>query len=429
MITRLAASVLRLALALAALAVIMGALLFETGPRVRDANVADAAAAARAFDLVEEARAVAARGGAWRLGEAEINAALAAAGRVQRGFRGAAEVRQDGVHLDLAHPVPGLPLWLNVSGRAASGREGLVLEEVRIGHLPLPPALAEAALRIGLDLALGPGSGPIMLAALARLETEPPHLVLEIALAEADRALIVERLRAAMAARSGTGFARDRVLVHLAHLHDGGAAGGTSMLPFLVRALEAAASEAEGRGAAAAGEEMRAALFALALYCGDERFGTVIGVSLPRAHAGRRGHCHGLTLAGRQDLRKHFAVSAGLYAATSWPAAKGVGELKELLDSSPGGTGFSFDDIAANIAGARFAEEALARPPADWPSLAARIDGEAAVMPAIADLPAGLDEAAFRARYGDVESSDYRRKLDLIRARIEALPLYRPVIN
>jgi hypothetical protein len=217
--------------------------------------------------------------------------------------------------------------------------------------------------------------------------------------------------------------------VHLWHL-DRAVADGVlprqgSALPYIAFALEHAhvlGNRLDGGPDAA---ELRAALFALAIYCGDPAFGTVVGVELSAKRRGAANGCLGTALAGRADLRQHFVVSAGLKAATSASTAFGIGELKELIDSGPDGTGFSFDDMAANLAGARFAETVLALPPADWPALAALLEDEAAVMPKIDDLPAGLTEGAFEARFGDVESPAYRAIIAEIEARLAALPLHR----
>ena len=49
--------------------------------------------------------------------------------------------------------------------------------------------------------------------------------------------------------------------------------------------------------------------------------------------------------------------------ASSGGAAFSAGEYKELLDSNPYGSGFSFDDLAADRAGIRFAARLLAAAP------------------------------------------------------------------
>jgi hypothetical protein len=83
--------------------------------------------------------------------------------------------------------------------------------------------------------------------------------------------------------------------------------------------------------------------------------------------------------------------------------------------------------MAANLAGIRFAQTFLEAPRAEWAGLLERIGSEADVMPDFADLPSGLSEAAFRDRYGDVDSPAYAAVIAEIGARIDALPLYRDV--
>ena len=172
---------------------------------------------------------------------------------------------------------------------------------------------------------------------------------------------------------------------------------------------------------------MRAALYALALDCGDPAFGEAIGVEPAPSGWSRAGNgCGRTTLAGRDDLKRHFVVSAGLYAATtSGTVAFGVGELKELLDSGES-EGFSFDDMAADAAGVRFAAAFLEAAPAEWPAMLAAIGGEADVMPALDGLAEGLDAATFQARFGGVDSPEYAAVVAEIGRRVAALPLYAP---
>jgi hypothetical protein len=119
-------------------------------------------------------------------------------------------------------------------------------------------------------------------------------------------------------------------------------------------------------------------------------------------------------------------VSAGLYASRVGGATLGIGELKELVDSAAGGSGFSFDDMAANLAGIRLATLLLETPAEGWTGILGRIGSESDLMPAIDDLPSGMTEAEFVARFGSLESPGYAAVIAEIERRIEALPLYRP---
>jgi uncharacterized protein YfiM (DUF2279 family) len=410
------------------------AALLETAPRVTARPVADAGAAALTRDLLRDLQTVARNGAGaegLQLGEAAINGALVAGARVVPGLAAEAEVGAAGVAVAGSWPLLGERLWLNGRAEVAASERGLAVSEVRLGRLSLPPGLVVAAARLAGDLVLGDRLASQALASIVAVRTDPPNVTVAFELSDADRERIGERARQALSRLAGSGD-RERIYVHLWYLARAAEAGDLpgegSVLPYLRFVVEKAHALAEAGEAEGDPEELRAALFALVLYCGDPRFGSVVGVSRPADQAG--SPCRGTGLAGRGDLRQHFLVSAGLQAASSMTAASGIGELKELLDSGPQGTGFSFDDMAANRAGVRFAETLLALPRQDWPALAARLVDEAAVMPSVEGLPSGLGEAAFRERFGDVESADYRALLAEIDRRVAALPIHAaPEIN
>lgn len=132
-----------------------------------------------------------------------------------------------------------------------------------------------------------------------------------------------------------------------------------------------------------------------------------------------------VTLNGRDDLTKHYLVSAMLAAYSGTPLADAVGLFKEIEDSR-GGSGFSFNDIAADRAGTRLGEQAVAsasRAKAIQTLLAAA--DEKQMMPATADLPESLPEDEFIRRFGGTEGEAYRQMMQDIERRIAALPVYR----
>ena len=124
-----------------------------------------------------------------------------------------------------------------------------------------------------------------------------------------------ERLRGRAHAAAGTD-ARERVYHQLWFLdrmaRDGALPRQGSVLPYFAQVIGLA-----GRSDGDPHEEMRAALYALALYCGDADFGQAISVTVPSHMLGRQNRCGPTTLAGRQDLKRHFVISAGLYAVSS----------------------------------------------------------------------------------------------------------------
>jgi hypothetical protein len=405
---------------------IVAAAVVETRPRVVADRPADGAAAGRALDVYRSARAALIEGEAstWRVSETEINDAFAAAARMRPGAAGRAQVEAEAVFVQASLPLAGTRLWLNAEAGLAAREGAPSLTDVRVGRLPLPPWFAEATARLALDVILGAGAGRSLFGTVEAVRTDPPAVTLVLAPPDADRRAIGAQVRQALRDRAGAED-EERMQAYLEALRRARADGllpeRGSVVHHLQVILRRAAAEAEGRTADQAAAELRAGLFAFALTCGDRRFALVIGMQSSRGE----NSCAGGRLLERTDLRRHFAVSAGLAAATTLGEAHGIGELKELFDSF-GGSGFSFDDMAANLAGARFATEVLAGEPERWTRIAAALDDERAIMPSISDLPAHLTDDEFRRRFGDVESAEYRAMLREIERRIASLPLYWP---
>jgi uncharacterized protein YfiM (DUF2279 family) len=125
-----------------------------------------------------------------------------------------------------------------------------------------------------------------------------------------------------------------------------------------------------------------------------------------------------VTLAGRTDFPQHFTISAALTATAGSPLSDAVGLYKEV-DDARRGSGFSFNDIAADRAGTRFGALAVADP------VLARGLREADLIPDVRDLPEFMAEPEFLRRFGGVGAPPYRRMMADIEQRIAALPLYR----
>ena len=400
-----------------------GLLAVQAGPALPARAAPDAETAGLTRDLAGTLRGVleaeAARGEIV-LPLARIQALLTSGERIQRGLRAEAEIDADRLVLRgaIGPPVLPAPVWLNPTLVVAASDRGLVIERAALGRLPLPPALARAALGAGIDRVLGPGTGAVVLDAISGVAIGPDAVTLSYELGEEDRAALFARVKDRVRGLAGDTDA-ERIHAHLWFLDRAGdrreLPRSGSALPYLRHVL----AQAEGA------EDMKAALLALTLYCGEDALGPAVGANLSPSMQGRRNHCDGATLDGRDDLKRHVIVSAGIYAARSGQVAFGMGEFKELLDSGSGGSGFSFDDMAADLAGARFAQVALATPAAERAALRDRITTEADVLPSLEGLPSGMTEAAFRARFGDVESPAYKAMIAEINARLDAMPLYR----
>jgi len=168
--------------------------------------------------------------------------------------------------------------------------------------------------------------------------------------------------------------------------------------------------------------ENRAALIVLAFYVNGKGLAALV----PKAQEWPKAQRHIVTLNGRTDFTLHFSISAALAATAGSPLSDAVGLYKEL-DDARGGSGFSFNDIAADRAGTRLGEWLVeGRGSADRARRAlARGLGEQDLMPDVRDLPEFLTEAEFKRRFGGVGQPAYQAMVADIERRIAALSIYR----
>jgi hypothetical protein len=131
-----------------------------------------------------------------------------------------------------------------------------------------------------------------------------------------------------------------------------------------------------------------------------------------------------VTLLGRADLAKHFSLSAAIAAATDPELGRALGTWKELDDSLPGGSGFSFVDLSADRAGLRLGH--AANSPAAGEIGRRLASGHAALLPAHAlGFSEGLYETEFEARFHRIDSSRYAEAVARIDRALDTSPLLR----
>ena len=156
----------------------------------------------------------------------------------------------------------------------------------------------------------------------------------------------------------------------------------------------------------------RAAVLALGVLLGEERLATMAkrDVHLDRVDefAALRNR---ITLRGRRDLARHFWVSAGLVILTDANRSFTVGIGKEMMDATPGGSGFSFVDMMANRAGIEFASSAT-RNRSSAREIQLRLQGEltsADFLPDHTGLPEGLYREEFQSEFGGLGGEKTRQ--------------------
>lgn len=170
--------------------------------------------------------------------------------------------------------------------------------------------------------------------------------------------------------------------------------------------------------------ENRAALLAMAIFDGSRHFARFTG-NIDPALLKKAKPNHQLLLSHRRDLCQHFIYSAAIEILSQQGLSIAVGEFKELMDRSEGGSGFSFADLSADMAGVELAKTATD------PEYASLIQQKIAeginendFFPFIGDLPEGLNKQQFNQQIGEVDSELYQQKRQLIEQRIANLPLY-----
>lgn len=334
----------------------------------------------------------------------------------RRWVRAASQVtlQRGAATLVVSTPAPPNPFggWINLELQVVETGGLPVLDGVRVGGLPVPAWLAERAVqqvaaRLGLEAELRLAADVVR-----RVRFNPEHLLVTYAWGpdSAKRLLSglvppaeLERLRAY----------NDR----LAQVVQRQPHWQLPMVELLPPLFELAQARTQAGGDAAA--ENRAALAVLTLFANNRHVGSVAPVarSWPRARPLR------LTLADRPDFPLHFLVSAALATESTGVLSQALGLYKEVTDARSG-SGFSFNDMAANRAGTRFGERLLREPALMQQRLAGTV-AETDLIPSVSDLPEFIPEAEFVRRYGGVGAPAYESLMADIERRVNALPLLR----
>ncbi len=191
-----------------------------------------------------------------------------------------------------------------------------------------------------------------------------------------------------------------------------------------VRLLELAFTFAEDNSHAAdAVLPNQAAILALGVILGEENVAKVAGrpIDLGRLDefAAIRNR---VTLRGRNDLARHFWVSAGLAILSNESRSMTVGIGKEMMDTTPGGSGFSFVDLMADRSGTLFAGAAT-RNLDSARAMQERIRRgviSSDFCPDIENLPEGISRDIFQDEYGGLGGAKTGELVKEIQRRLSA---------
>jgi len=311
--------------------------------------------------------------------------------------------------------LPRLPvnLYVNVDATLVEQTPLPRLESLRVGKLPIPSRLAywlmaKAPKLIRADLELN---------TLSKIVENIAIKASGVSLTYEWREGTLKTLRAAVLPPEDQERLAiyQELLVSLTHKHKG---ENIALVEFLARFFQLAKERSSDGDAVG---ENRAAIIVLAFYVNGKNIGHLLPEMKPR----QRPVMREVRLNQREDFAQHFILSAALAANTGGPLSNAIGLYKEITDSR-GGSGFSFNDIAADRAGSRFGEVATNRATAQKLQIkvGAGID-EGDIIPTIADLPEFMSEGEFKRRFGGIDGPEYKKMMADIEGRIAALPLYR----
>ncbi len=408
--------VLRFLLGLAAGCLLLGAVLLSSAPALpptlaptaRDVSAARALAL-KGFWALRQDRAV-----PLAVDRTELAAAPRLLAHGTSGLRAEGRIGKSDIQLRASKQLAA-QTWLNVTARVGESAPGTAPDiSLRVGSLSLPPWLSRGLMDLVIDQIWD--------------EPEQPPTA---------ASLLME-----MSIREDAALARVNVPTALLSAFRGLAGGGDGTAARAARATYASLmNSARPLAAEPTLEAIYARAFAGGNVTAGDAKGRTLGVVMAIWKVSAIRWVDGsvvtiprdrltpipATLAGRRDLALHFSISAALAANGEARLTSAIGEWKELDDSLPGGSGFSFVDLAADRAGTRLGQ-ALADP-ARTSRMQKRLSeakpGDLLPLAALG-FAEGLGEAAFEARYGRLESSEYQAAVARIDAALDRLPLYAP---
>lgn len=338
------------------------------------------------------------------------------AGRFLRGE--ARVVLLDGsaaVRMSLALPANPLGRYLNLDASLAEGPRLPSVDRLRIGRLPVPAFLCNLALDHALTRWEGSTQYGAAADAIKKISATPGILQVAFEWTDAAQQQALSVLVPPDEQARWRAY-QDVLAAQLAKLPPGQSVKMHALLMPLLQLSQQRAAQGS------ADAEHRALLVVLAFYINGKGLEALV----PAARGWPKAQQRVVTLAGRTDFAQHFSISAALSASAGGTLADAVGVYKEV-DDSRGGSGFSFNDIAADRAGSRFGD--IVRESAAGAQrlrqVVARGLQEEDLLPMVKDLPEFMPEAEFKRRFGGVGQPAYQRQIGEIERRIAALPLYR----
>lgn len=293
--------------------------------------------------------------------------------------------------------IPFGPLWANVAVTAYATKERFPDLTAKVGWLSLPAWLMRPIAKVGVALLNLRG---------AQLKA-PDEMVRGLAISAtgvtADLNL-PRRTRLLRQLNDVQGEPVDGALVANTYCR---LAREQKASPSMDLATQVRRAFRERQAGSSAEGANRAAFVALAMFTVTPNAGNLAGDAI-QATEPCRIDPQPLMVIGRHDLSKHWTLSAALAALYGQDVSQVMGTWKEIADSGPNGSGFSFVDLSADRSGIHWAMKASDPTTADDARRALAAISEPKIVPLHAlALSEGMTEAEFQSRYTSTESPEY----------------------
>jgi uncharacterized protein YfiM (DUF2279 family) len=395
------------------LLVIVAVMLFlaiDLSPTLPSAKPPTAEQARRAKDLASRAQMALTYGNgvaSIRADRDDLKSAAALANALGRFGRVDANFVDKQLVLQASRPIG--PIWLNGSAIIATSGKGFPETRLTIGDLPLGPTISRWVIERARWLARRRGIEVPPLDDLVRaVAIQPDAVVATVHLPPKGKfANSLSDLRGEPV------DATETASIYCALRKSNRKIPSDDMATVVQRAFAAQS------GKLSAVESNRATFVALAMYATNPSAGRLAGDAEQRAQT-CKGRKDDPRLATRTDLAKHWSLSAAFAVSLGDDIGRAMGEWKELSDSRPGGTGFSFVDLAADRAGLDAARRATDSATAANVAKRMRAATQESLLPIRAlALSEGLTEADFVARFSNVDSKQFeaaKAKIDRVLA-------------
>ena len=370
----------------------------------------------RAFSRREEGHQV-------TLTETQVESLVGVLQRALPDFKGVVNISPIGGIINLTYAVQDTGYFVNASALVLPGNS-LRIEQVKIGDLTIPGRYLLRFLERTVNSYTDSEIATIALSRVERVTMKSGELTLDVG--RLDALLTELNVVASNMSVDEESELQRLSAYYLRYLSGREIALSTepvSLIEYLREGMARAREQSETAEDAVL--HNKAVILALAVYVGHHRVGTLVGDIQPNADKALKPR-RGAVLHNRNDLARHFIISAALELLSEEGMSLAIGEFKELMDRGNGGSGYSFVDLAADMSGNEFAQVATEISTAvDVQNAMARIQSELEIIPAIEGLPEGLSKQAFIEQYERVDSIVYLKEVEEIKRRISLLPLYK----